>query len=180
MVLATDPETRISASSACAHPWIVKYTEIKTPLPITISDPSFESTLKYALKHWALKTIVPSNELAEYHMMFINIDQDFDGVIARHELERILDGDSCEKIIQNADCNSNGVLEYHEFLSVVVGGETIKKYSKQIIEELDKDNSGKILVQSLMSFLEYSIEAGFNGEGMGEISNSEILALICN
>ena len=180
MILKTDPEHRLSASAACVHPWILKYTCMKNPFPISISDPSFTSSLKHALKIWALKTIVPSNELAEYHMMFINIDQDFDGVIARHELERLFDFDSCDKILRNADCNMNGVLEYHEFLSLVVKGETIKKYSKQIIEELDKDNSGKIEVQSLISFLQYSLEAGFGEQGDGEISNGEILELMCN
>lgn len=176
-----NPDKRLSAKAAIKHPWITKFTGPSLPIKLHLSAPGFESNLRQGLKIWALKTIIPSIELAECHLMFINMDQDFDGALKIGELEKSLDSETCERIMKIADCNLNGVLEFHEFASVVVGNDVICRYGEQIIAELDVDRSGKLPVRHLVSFLEdfFGVSEWFGGADFeAEITNEEILRLM--
>jgi calcium-dependent protein kinase len=179
------PASRISARKACSHPWIMKHSKTSViPNSPSFSGSSFALGLSQALKTWALKSVVPGKDLAEYHMMFINIDKDLDGVISREDLRGLYENEGIvEKIMKIADLDGNGVLEYHEFLSVVVQGDIVRKYSDKIVAELDKDNSGKVSVNSLVSFLEYALQEKIKEAGLctfSELSDTEILDLICS
>lgn len=178
-----NPDKRLSAKAAIKHPWITKFNNPPIPINLNLSAPGFESSLKQGLKIWALKTIVPPIELAECHLMFISLDQDFDGALKIGELGNNLDSETCQRIMKIADCNLNGVLEYHEFASLVVSSDVIRRYSEQIIAELDVNRSGRLPIRHLVSFLENFIGVSdwFNNVDLeAEITNEEILKLMCN
>ena len=58
----------------------------KIPPPIINQKSSFQRFLSQALRLWAIKDIIPSNEFIDYHISFINIDKNFGGVISKDEL----------------------------------------------------------------------------------------------
>lgn len=182
-VLNKNPSNRISAKAAYSHPWIQKHCKIAVPIPQPcIQDLSFSSYLSQTLKIWAVKTIIPTKELAKYHMLFIDCDKDFDGGIDKAELRSLFKDESLiEKLMKITDWNSKGVLRYFEFLSLVVRKKTILKYSADIVKGLDKESSGTISLNSLISFLEYSLEGQVgmvHGEQDNDISVPEIMELI--
>lgn len=185
LLLDPCPSTRISAKKACSHPWILKHSKTSlVPHVPSFTGSSFAVSLSQALKMWVVKSIVPVKDLAEYHMMFINLDRDIDGVISQEELKEIYGNEGIvEKIMKIADLNGNGVLEYHEFLSVVVQSDLVRKYSDTIVAELDKDNSGKVSIHSLVSFLEYFLQEKIQIDSsscLNDLSDSEIIDLICD
>lgn len=185
-LLNANPEKRLSASEAFNHPWILKHCKVPKPLILAnTQDKTFKNSLKQALKLWAIKNVVPAKNLSLYHMMFVNIDTNFDGVLSKEELVRYFgQGESAriEKIIEIADWNSNGVLEYYEFLSAFVDERILKKYAGMMLEVLDKDKSGKVLLADLISFLEYQLEGCFgdfdNKDQGKEISYEDIVDII--
>lgn len=184
-LLNPDQESRISASEASRHPWILKYLcSARVPPALKSQQKTFKNSLTQALKLWAVKNVVPSKELSDYHMMFLNIDKNFDGVISKQELiEFFGDNDNIEKVMEIADWNSNGVLEYHEFISLVIHGKTLKRHTGSILEVLDKDKSGKIILSDLVSFLEYQLEGGFGfldykDDQSNEITDEDIVEMI--
>lgn len=180
-LLNPDPEKRLSAQEASSHPWIQKFTTLRVPKTLKQQIFDQQSNIRQALKIWALKTIIPSFELAEYQMMFINMDQDLDGLIKIGQLVQGNENEYCEKIVKVFDCCGNQGLNFHEFASFLVPGEVIRKYSDQILEELDKDKSGKLSIKHLMMFLEEYVKVddwSGNEDNNGEITNSEIMNLI--
>lgn len=185
-LLSKNPESRPSATTILDHAWISKYNKVtKITKLVKINYEQFWGYLKYALRMWAIKNIVHSCEIVDFHLLFIHYDKNADGVICRNELSSALDSEEMIDIIMKlADWNGNGVLEYYEFLSIFVQGHTFLKYSNEIVKALDKDNSGQISLRSLVSFLEYSLEGVFDKDNMIEqfhsmnFTNSEILELL--
>ena len=178
-LLNPDPDQRLSAQAAINHPWIRKFASAQVPTTLKLPPSGPESNIRQALKIWALKMMVPSFELAEYQMMFINMDQDLDGVV---DIGELVEGNgSCGKKVLGAECFGDKGLGFHEFASFVVPGEVLGKYSGQILEELDKDRSGKLSIKHLMMFLEEHVRVDDwfrNQDNSGEITNGEILNLI--
>ena len=185
-LLSKAQDTRPSARQALEHPWILKHNKVgKIKKTLNIHYEHFWGYLKYALKMWAIKNIVHSREIVDWHLIFVNLDKNFDGVICREELSSAIENEELlDKVMELADWNGNGVLEYYEFLSIFVQGSTLLKYSDEIIQELDKDNSGQVSLRSLVSYLEYSLEGVFARDNLIEqfhsldLANSEILDLL--
>lgn len=180
-----DPKERVSASEASNHPWIVKHTQsTKMPEPIAFDRPNFQTSLSQALRLWALINIIPSNELADYHRAFIQIDKNFDGVLSKNELLDYFGGyDNTETLMEIGDWNDNGVLEYYEFMSVIVEGSVILKYIDKIFEVLDKHRSDKFALSELVFFLESQLNGGVNlydeSQELGrELTKEDIVQLI--
>ena len=184
-VLNYSPESRISAIQACSHSWIQKYCKTRIPVQVpSIDQPVFYNYLSQALKIWIVKNIIPVKEVAKYHMLFLNSDRDCDGGINSSELKAVFDDERLiGTLMKITDLNSRGVLRYYEFLSLVMSKETILKYSCEIVKVLDNDSSGKISLNSLISFLENSLEGQIEinfGIQKDEISIHEIIELISN
>lgn len=182
-LLIKNPSTRISAKAACSHPWIQKHCKISVSIPQPcIQELNFSNYLSQTLKIWAIKNVIPTKELAKYHMLFIDCDKDFDGAIDKTELRTVFkDENLIDKLMKVADWNSKGVLKYFEFLSLIMRKKTLLKYSAEIAKGLDKESSGTISLNSLISFLEYSLEGQMEmvpGNQNNNISVSEIIELI--
>jgi Ca2+-binding EF-hand superfamily protein len=66
---------------------------------------------------------------------------------------------------------------------MVIHGKTLKRHTGSILEVLDKDKSGKIILSDLVSFLEYQLEGGFGfldykDDQSNEITDEDIVEMI--
>lgn len=159
-LLHPNPKKRISASDATSHFWLQKHAGFceNTP-PIMTHKPDFRCFLAQALRHWVVKYLVPSNETVSCHLTFLNLDKNFDGVISKEELiEEFGKSDNLEIIMEIADLNANGVLEYDEFLSIMMKKEKLKKYAEELFNSVDSNNTGKVTLEDLSRFLNSYLE----------------------
>ena len=157
-MLHPNPRMRLSASEAISNVWIQKHTggPCKIAPPVMTHKPDFRCFLAQALRHWAIKHLVPSCEIANCHFTFLDLDKNFDGVISREELiEQFGQSENLEMVMETADLNSNGVLEYHEFVSIMVNAKRLTKYAEEMFKLLDKNKAGKINTEQLSEFLNY-------------------------
>ena len=156
-LLHPNPSKRLSASDAINHVWIQTHTggPCRISPPVMTHKPDFRCFLAQALRHWAIKHLVPSHEVASCHFTFLDLDKNFDGVISKEELaDQFGKSDNLEMLMEIADLNANGVLEYHEFLSIMVNAKGLTKYAEEMFKLLDKKNLGKISVAQLSEFLD--------------------------
>ena len=99
------------------------------------------------------------------------MDKNFDGLLTRDE---IIEGltkmnykdpeDEAERLLETADANENGVIEYTEFCTAVLDRETVLHLPRlhAAFNMFDMDNSGKISFKELKEMLQGS--QGFTDE----------------
>lgn len=145
-MLKYDPNKRITAFDALNHPWITKYTALKTHdeklnvlslkrlQSFKVRNQLQQAVIAYIANH--LQSQETMNKLKEVFQQF---DKNGDGVLERNELlegymklgktkkqaARIVD-----RIMSQIDLNNNGTIDYSEFLMANLRHEDITSSEK--------------------------------------------------
>ena len=102
-------------------------------------------------------------QLADYKLAFAHFDKDADGMITIDELKQIVEelGHSASEnewtaIMQEIDIDSNGVVDFAEFLAMMARRLMLSDNEEEILEAFkvfDKDNNGELSADELKAVL---------------------------
>ncbi|XP_024959670.1 calcium-dependent protein kinase 19-like [Cynara cardunculus var. scolymus] len=166
-MLSVDPTNRPSAAAVLKHEWLKGNG-------VAVENPR-ESVLLYQMrcfrgmnkfKRLALEVIadiVPPEELEELRAMFTKDGTDESGTISHEELAAWLGKhgsdlrpDEVKGIVEAADVNGDGYINYKEFITVMMNYETLHKeeHLLKAFKHFDKDESGFITKEEVRMALE--------------------------
>eukprot|EP00913_Durusdinium_trenchii_P012176 g11437.t1 len=176
-LLKRDPEQRMTAEQALAHPWIVQREQMASGTDSTGLDASVVTSLaKYAqaskfrrtgtclqVMAWSLS----NTEMAEVRHAFMELDADKKGTIQLHELKNVLEerfnitDEETKKIFQALDASNHEEVKYSEFLAAMMSSriEIHEDLVRTAFKRFDTDNSGFITVEELRQILGESLES---------------------
>lgn len=137
------------------------------------------------------------NDIKELKEMFQALDKDGNGSISFEELQHGLgdreNGEQLLELLRAADTDGSGTINYSEFLAATMDAQTFTResYLKTAFSMFDKDGSGQIDSEELMTLLAgddfrnmYSQEqldqaiAEVDNNGDGEIDFQEFLQMM--
>ena len=172
-LLQYDPQKRINAQNAIDHPWF-KSAEFKKKDKVNAIPPQLareliqnmtqyksDNMLKCAVIAYLVHHITNTEECFEASKLFIKIDLNYDGRIEKHELIQgfqkywgISEEEAEEKvelIFANIDTDSNGFIEYEEFVRAAVNTSIFmsQNYLKFAFHYFDRDSSGDISFEEI-------------------------------
>jgi len=179
-LLQKDPEARLSAEQALAHPFIEKRRvsasgEVDQSCPLEVVDQTAGDGLVNFAKASQLRRACMSvmawslsnEERAKVRDMFIAMDKNKKGTITLYELKEVLTtkfqvaDDQIKPIFDALDTSQNDEIHYTEFLAAMVSTRIAMhdELLTQTFQRFDVDNSGYITVDNLRVVLGES----FNG-----------------
>lgn len=205
-LLAYDPDSRISAREALAHPWI-QTADMPTFHPVHVRA-AFENLKQFANKlifQKAVLTLITSQlcskeDTEEMAAMFQSFDRDHSGTLSRSELITgfsLLFGRDSEEvagevdlILSQVDTDMSGEIDYTEFITASVSLQQIltKERLFAAFQVFDTDRNGTISASELKALLsggrnyedqvwiDLIREADQNGDGV--IDFQEFLSLM--
>ncbi|KAL1196366.1 Calcium-dependent protein kinase 22 [Cardamine amara subsp. amara] len=154
-MLTINPKKRITAAEVLEHPWIKSEAPDKPIDNVVISRlKQFRAMNKF--KKLALKVIaegLSEEEIKGLKTMFENMDTDKSGSITYQELKiglnRLgskLTETEVKQLIEAADVDGNGTLDYIEFITATMQRHKLERdeHLYKAFQHFDKDNSGYI------------------------------------
>uniref|UniRef100_A0A804ISI1 non-specific serine/threonine protein kinase n=1 Tax=Musa acuminata subsp. malaccensis TaxID=214687 RepID=A0A804ISI1_MUSAM len=156
-MLTKDPKQRITAAQALEDPWLREGGEASDkPIDSAVLTRMKQFRAMNKLKKLALKVI--AKNLSEEDLMglqhtFNNIDTDRSGTITLEELKtglrRLgskLTEDEIKQLMDAADVDKNGTIDYIEFMAATMHRHKLEKeeHLLKAFEHFDKDHSGYI------------------------------------
>lgn len=168
-LLEIEPKKRISANDACQHPWIknyvtnaVKSADVSKVL-VRIKDFRKISKIREAIHTFIISKIMDPKAYQLEESVFNLIDFNCDGVISKTELMGLLEKEMpreeaemyCGIIMENADSDKNGYLDYTEFLRATIHSNKIctKENLLQAFKYFDENGNGVIEMDELKAAL---------------------------
>lgn len=169
-LMQPDPDSRLSAEEALAHPWLVAYNSSSPPKTESIQASlealkQFRATnkLKQAACVFIASQTIGEQEQLKLTAAFKALDTNNDGKLSTGELllgfkELYPEEEAKEKVaelLKSADVDGSGFVEYSEFLSA--GMRLDSDENRQRLEEafnmFDSDRSGGISIEELKEML---------------------------
>ncbi|CAN0879295.1 Calcium-dependent protein kinase 2 [Linum grandiflorum] len=161
-MLVREPNKRITTHEVLCHPW-VREDGVAPDKPL---DPAVLTRLKQfsamnKLKKMALRIIaekLSEEEIAGLREMFKMIDTDNSGTITFEELKSglktfgaNLDESEIYDLMQAADINNNGAIDYPEFIAATLHLNKVEREDRLLttFSYFDKDGSGYITIDEL-------------------------------
>ncbi|KAJ1687982.1 hypothetical protein LUZ63_019372 [Rhynchospora breviuscula] len=161
-MLRQDPKERLTAAEILNHPWIREDGEASDkPLDSTVLSRMKQFRAMNKLKKVALKVVAENlseEEIMGLKELFKSIDTDNSGTITLDELRAGLpklgtkiSESELRHIMEAADVDGNGSIDYLEFISATMHMNRLEKdeHIFKAFEYFDKDNSGYITVEEL-------------------------------
>lgn len=166
-MLQWNPEQRPSVAQCLLHPWV---TQVQGSLPSvpskvvknmlhTMGKSQPRSILRDAIKHYIVFKVEKTERLDDMTAMFRLFDTNSDGVISESELisglRRWMPQDKAvakaKQVMQVADKDSSGYIDYSEFLLSSLNEELLLCNSNllEAFNSFDKDQSGKLSISEL-------------------------------
>ena len=169
-LLESDPKKRISAAEACHHVWFNKFEQ-------TVSDTDIldvlgqihlfrnTSKLKEAIHTFIISKVVDPSVFKKEQAVFHMLDQNRDGTVSQEELINLMITKTklpeeeakmyAEFIMEQADADKSGYIDYTEFLRASVAKNRIltKENILHAFRIFDSDGSGSIECEELRSWL---------------------------
>ena len=165
-LLCYNPKTRISASEALNHPWLVKFADgAESSNCIALKNLSEFCTtqkLQNAVLTFMISQLSQVEELNEISSVFKTIDINSDGKISKDELRSLYNlsglaflGKNVEKIIEEVDSNGSGYIDYTEFLVACRKKELLSNIQdlENTFKTFDIDKNGRITAAELKEIL---------------------------
>ncbi len=166
-MLAKSPEHRISAHQARTHPWIIKACarpiSNATSLTLPLENLRYfhtQDALQKAVLTFMASQLMDSDQEQALQKLFNMLDLDDNGQISREELmsgyksislnKEIAEKD-IEEVLQHADLNENGVIDYNEFLVANLKRQQVssEKNLKEAFIFFDQKKKGYIDIDDL-------------------------------
>jgi len=132
-LLAKDPEQRISAEEACAHPWFkADWKEKESDDDLSnifnrLRNYQRSSKLTESLSTFILSQVMSYKNFMNIQSAFQSLDLNCDGVISQSELENFTrcfvensPETAAKEIMSQVDTDENGVIDYYEFLRACI------------------------------------------------------------
>ncbi|KAK7280782.1 hypothetical protein RJT34_25849 [Clitoria ternatea] len=156
-MLTYDPKERITASGALEYPWLKEAAEASDKSPesaVLIRMKQFKTMNN--MKKLALKVIAESlseEESKGLKHMFNNMDTDRSGAITFEELKSglstlgsPLSESEIRQLMDAADINKNGTIDYCEFITATMDRYKLEKEGNlfEAFQYFDKDNNGYV------------------------------------
>ena len=178
--LICKPEKRLTAQEALEHKWMKKQMKGEGGKNLSLKGAkldTFKSFNKQSkLKQAALTAIsvqASPDDIKELKQLFMSLDVNGDGSLTIEELRKGLsgkeNGDSLIAIMEGADTDGSGEINYTEFLAATIDANIFLRedYLRTAFNMFDKDGSGKIDNEEVIALL--------TGEDLGtHVSSSAI------
>lgn len=181
-MLQFNPELRLSAEQALQHVWFDNNTVRNKPLPSIVQNlAKFRASqkLQHAVLTFISSQLTSKKEISQLAENFKLIDKNGDGKLSKEELiEEFLKTMSQEealaelnRILEVADLDQNGFIDYSEFLMATVKKETVsnKKNLETAFRLFDLDGNGTISAKELKNIL---------GEDCSDIVWEEVISKV--
>jgi calcium-dependent protein kinase len=159
-LLEPDPNKRITAKDACMHPWLksklhkrVSSMEIKKVVK-RMKNFKKTSKIREAIHTFIISKIMDPNQFKVEEKVFNLVDANCDGIITINELLDLFKNEMpfeeavmySKFIMENADSDKNGYIDYTEFLRATIKTTKIctKENLLQAFNFFDENNNGVI------------------------------------
>lgn len=174
-LLQRDPEQRMTAEQALAHPWI----RDREQMPSGTDSSGLDASVVHSLAAYAraskfrrtclqvMAWSLSNSEMAEVREAFMELDQDKKGTIQLHELRTVLEDrfditdEETRKIFAALDASNHEEVKYSEFLAAMMSSriEIHEDLVRTAFKRFDTDNSGFITVENLRQILGETLES---------------------
>ncbi|CAN1165757.1 Calcium-dependent protein kinase 21 [Linum perenne] len=177
-MLNQDPEKRLTSAEILEHPWIKGGAVSDKPIGSAVVSRIKHFRAMNNMKKLALKVIAANlseEEIRGLNTVFMNLDTDQSGTITFEELKiglaRLgskLTETEVKQLMEAADVDGNGTIDYSEFISATMHRYRLEKneHLYKAFQHFDKDGSGYITREDLTNaMVQYGIgdEAGMKG-----------------
>lgn len=169
--LLVSPTSRITASEALQHPWILQYATREGPSTALMHNAlqnlgtfNSKNKLRDAVHTFITTQLINSKETKEIREIFRTIDKNGDGKLSKEELlehyYEIVGPSLAEaevsKIMTQVDTDNNGYIDYTEFIKASLDMKKVfnKENLRIAFQMFDKDGSGSISASELRKVLE--------------------------
>ena len=168
--LTYDPDKRISASDALAHPWFKKFAKadkVKKSLASkalnNLKNFRAEQKLKQATLAYIVSQCLTKEETDKMEEIFASMDKNSDGMLSKQEISEgyeehfgmPIDDEELDKIFDAIDTDGSGAIDYSEFLMATMNEQQLmsKEKLKAAFKMFDKDGSGTISKEEIKEAL---------------------------
>ena len=164
-------EKRLSAAEALNHEWFKKVETLDKRVSQGRLENVFnnlknfhtEQKMQQAVLSFLVHNFIQKEEVIELRRVFLSLDQNGDGRLAKSELQDGLKllleskqtNSETETLMKNIDLNSSGFIEYEEFITASLDKKTLltEENLRYAFNAFDKNSDGKISYLELKSIL---------------------------
>jgi len=171
-LLVTDPQKRLSAKKALAHPWIANRMHRATALDQNTISALFGFGMAPALLRAAMYLMaqhMKQEDQAKARNTFFAIDVDSSGTITLEEFKQALmehaDEETVEAVFRELDLTDKNAINYTEYLAAMVTLFMDDSLMRKAFQHIDSDNSGYITSAKLKAVFGEQ----FDGEDVGQM-----------
>lgn len=185
-MLTKSPTNRASARDLLSDPWLntaVSESNIAHKSSILRNINNFRAGCKFrqATLEYIAWQYAPAEEADALKRVFMAMDSDMDGKLSREDLEvnfrELLPTglDDLTRIMDTMDCDGNGYIEFHEFLTATLNWKRLltTEVMESAFRAFDKDGNGMIGVDELKFMLqgEQEVENGVWTDVLQEVDS---------
>ncbi|CAG9320382.1 unnamed protein product [Blepharisma stoltei] len=195
-MLTFDPERRISAREALAHPWLLNAARFRIDQAAArtalgnLKNFRTGQKLKKATLAYIASQLATKTEREEMVKLFESLDTDENGTVSRDELRHGFElifatefediDEEINRIMNEVDINRSGEIDYNEFVTACLNRQNLvsRKRLEAAFKAFDLDGSGTITADELKEILgkyhkhddqfwrDMIREADLNGDGV--------------
>jgi len=162
--LQKQPTCRPAAARALLHPWLEETDKTSATISMLEVNRLKNFSKMHQLKKAALTAIatqLDEGEIIELRDLFMSMDKNADGTLSVAEIKTGLQSSgvkaptNLEKLMNDADCDGSGVIDYTEFLAATLDKKVYHQESVlwQAFKKFDMDGSGRIDMSELRQVL---------------------------
>ena len=181
-LLQRDPDQRMTAEQALAHPWIAE----REQMPNGTESAGLDASVVHSLAEYSkaskfrrtcmqvMAWSLNNDEMAEVREAFMELDVQKTGAIQLHQLKSVLEerfnicDEETRKIFEALDSSNNEEVGYSEFLAAMMSSriQVHEDLVRAAFQRFDQDDTGYISVENLRQVLTESLDSPEMAEDM--------------